>query len=86
MSNAAKITLRILGFRKKIPAEMICEMILDSRQVTGYRSDTLIDVELPQPDHLLTEHPGVCSPLPIHIINQGGFVRKYVKYQTLDAV
>lgn len=70
----------------KIPAEMACEMILDPRQMIAYWSNTLINAELQQPDHLLEEHTGTYSLLPVHKIHDSSIVSKHVNYQTLDVI
>lgn len=62
---------RPLVVQGKIP-EIVHKMILDPGPVIGYQIDTLVDAELPQPDHLLSEHAEVCSPLPVRIIDHSG--------------
>lgn len=65
---------RLLVVQGKIPVEVVHELILDSWQVIGYQSDTLLDAELLEASWQ--------STFPVHIIQRG----KYVNCQTLDVI
>ncbi|KAM7162911.1 uncharacterized protein RBU57_009867 [Macrochelys suwanniensis] len=65
---------RLLVIHTEIPAVVIHQVTVDSRQVIGYGRNVSPNAKLPEPDCLQTKQVGVCFLLPVHIIYCGGTV------------